>query len=99
VVESEVWRKNPISGMSIDAIGTKVLVTGPGLKTFPLDSDFIDGVSYLTVPHEVWNPTAAEVAQLGQISLEAGLARDAFTLEPNYIRASAAEEKSNGSQN
>ena len=50
-------------------------------------------VRYEILPSEVWNPTAAEVARLGRIGFEAGLARNAFTLEPNYIRASAAEEK------
>ena len=96
VMESELWRKNPFDGIASDAIGGRVLVSGPGLRNFSLFSDFMDGVSYQTISADVWNPTAVEVAQLGQVNLEGGLARDAFSLEPNYIRASAAEEKSRG---
>jgi hypothetical protein len=68
-------------------------VSGPGLNNYPLSGEMLDGVRYQILPTEVWNPTATEVARLGQIGFEIGLACNAFTLEPSYLRASAAEEK------
>ena len=97
VIESELWRAKPLEALAIQVNATKILVSGPGLRNYPLIGEFMDGVYFQAVPIEVWNPTSAEVARLGQLGLEAGLAEDAFTLEPNYIRASAAEEKSKGS--
>jgi tRNA threonylcarbamoyladenosine biosynthesis protein TsaB len=94
VLESLLWQTKPLSSVPTDAIkDSHVLVSGPGLKNYPLVSEKIDGIHYEILPPDLWNPTAAEVARLGQVGFHAGLARNAFTLEPNYIRASAAEEQ------
>ena len=89
---------NPLDALGSRVQALRVLVSGPGLRNYPLGDEFIAGVSYQIASPEAWNPTAIEVARLGQLGLEAGLAQNAFTLEPNYIRASAAEEKSRTSQ-
>jgi len=68
----------------------RVWVTGPGLKNFPLS---VERPECWVVDESVWSPTAAEVAALGRVGFEAGTATTADQLEPNYIRASAAEEK------
>ena len=94
VLDAQLWRTNPLDAFGRDLESASVWVSGPGLRNFPLVGDFMKGVYYQTVSSEAWNPTAIEVARLGQLGLESGFARNAFTLEPNYIRASAAEEKS-----
>ncbi len=96
VFDLEAWQARPIQVLDIAGNISEVLVSGPGLKNYPLANETSDGVAFRTAPPEIWNPTATEVARLGQLGLEAGLALDALTLEPNYIRASAAEEKSKG---
>lgn len=93
VLDAERWQTQPLSSSTSQVTGNPILVSGPGLKNYPLLSELIDGVFYQSLPPNVWNPTAAEVARLGLSGFEAGHAKDAFTLEPNYIRASAAEEK------
>lgn len=93
VMNAELWQAHPLSGSTALEKPTSVLVSGPGLKNYPLSAEVLDGVRYQILPAEAWNPTATEVARLGQIGFEAGLACNAFTLEPSYLRASAAEEK------
>ena len=92
-VDAELWRVDPLAALGSRVNAERFLVSGPGLKNYPLCGEFVAGVSYKIASPEVWNPTAVEVARLGQLGLEAGRAQNAFTLEPNYIRASAAEEK------
>ena len=92
-VDAELWRVDPRAALGSRVNAERFLVAGPGLKNYPLCGEFVAGVSYKIASPEVWNPTAVEVARLGQLGLEAGRAQNAFTLEPNYIRASAAEEK------
>jgi tRNA threonylcarbamoyladenosine biosynthesis protein TsaB len=93
VLDAQQWRTNPLGSFGYELKAARILVSGPGLKNYPLVGQLEHAVSYHTVSAEAWNPTAVEVARLGQLGLEAGLAKNAFTLEPNYIRASAAEEK------
>ena len=65
-----------------------VCVSGPGLRNFPLSNTEIR-----VLDPEYWNPTAIEVAKLGAQRFAASGGTTAELLEPNYIRASAAEEK------
>lgn len=96
VLDSAAWSTNPLDALACDVKATTVFVSGPGLKQYPLANNFNGGVHIESLPIEVWNPTATEVSHLGQIGFDVGLAKNAYTLEPNYIRASAAEEKSKG---
>ncbi|MDX1926713.1 MAG: tRNA (adenosine(37)-N6)-threonylcarbamoyltransferase complex dimerization subunit type 1 TsaB [Pirellulaceae bacterium] len=95
VLNSEHWQARPLAGVTAMGKPTSAFVSGPGLKNYPLSGEVLDGVLYQILPPEVWNPTATEVARLGRIGFEAGLACNAFTLEPSYLRVSAAEEKAN----
>lgn len=94
VLQSDRWFLSILN--SIASESSFVSVSGPGLASYPLSGDFAT-VSYHTVSPDAWNPTAIEVARLGLVGLDAGLAQNAFTLAPNYIRASAAEEKTKSS--
>lgn len=47
----------------------------------------------LVPPAEAWHPSAAAAAILGRDRAEAGLFADPFTLVPDYMRPSYAEEK------
>ncbi len=93
VVDAQVWCNDPSGGLSNIQAGNKILVSGPGLKNYAIANDNVNGIAFQVVSPDVWNPTAVEVAHLGELGLASGRACDAFTLEPNYIRASAAEEK------
>jgi tRNA threonylcarbamoyladenosine biosynthesis protein TsaB len=65
------------------------VVTGPGV-----DSDEQEIASVCRVLHpDFRHPTARQVARLGEQQLIAGLEADVWTLEPFYLRKSAAEEK------
>ena len=97
VLDAQQWREDPLNALGSEVKSAQVLVSGPGLRNYPLPVELLYGVYYQSLLPEVWNPTAVQVARLGQLGLEAGLTHNAFTLEPNYIRASAAEEKSQGS--
>lgn len=63
------------------------VLTGPGLKK--LDRP----VRCRTLGQESWMPRAEVVARLGRERIESGHADDLWTLEPFYLRKSAAEEK------
>jgi len=51
------------------------------------------GVAWRLATEELWQPMAEQVGHLGWQTLLAGRAVDAAALQPNYLRASAAEEK------
>ncbi len=99
VLDAADWSADPLGSLGVAnpaahqaqvSNAGKVWVTGPGLKNYPLASERFDCT---VVAEAVWSPTAAEVAILGGVGFEAGRASMAERLEPNYIRASAAEEK------
>jgi tRNA threonylcarbamoyladenosine biosynthesis protein TsaB len=64
-------------------------VSGPGLQNGAPGGP---GVCKC-LPAEAWIPAARQVAEIGRRQLDAGLAADVATLEPLYLRRSAAEEK------
>lgn len=66
-----------------------VLFCGPGLEQYqpnPMPQ-------YELAPEDTWAPRAEVVGQLGWRAFQAGEADTPVTLRPNYVRASAAEEK------
>jgi tRNA threonylcarbamoyladenosine biosynthesis protein TsaB len=65
------------------------LVTGPGLHIY---GDRLPE-SVRTVSREHWEATVGAVLRLGYARFRMGMADDAWTLEPLYLRPSAAEEK------
>jgi tRNA A37 threonylcarbamoyladenosine modification protein TsaB len=67
------------------------VVTGPGLAK--LVDRLPAGVT--AVDRQYWQPTAAEVGQLGRQFYEGGRRDDLWKLAPLYLRPSAAEEKWN----
>ncbi len=99
VVDAPAWLNDPRLALQdglngLDSVPPSALLTGPGLKTYPLPTETANRTEgYRTAPEELWSPTAREVAILGQVGFERGEGRDAMHLDPNYIRASAAEEK------
>jgi tRNA threonylcarbamoyladenosine biosynthesis protein TsaB len=65
------------------------VISGPGLASY---AQFVPaGCRQLT--SEFWTPGARTIAQLGLSQLERGDAADCATLEPFYLRRSAAEER------
>ncbi|NOX56260.1 MAG: tRNA (adenosine(37)-N6)-threonylcarbamoyltransferase complex dimerization subunit type 1 TsaB [Planctomycetes bacterium] len=65
------------------------VVTGPGLERFAA----LLAHRCRLLPPEFWHPTAGAVAQIGRRLAEAGQTADLWTLQPLYVRKSAAEEK------
>ena len=65
------------------------VVTGPGLDRF---ASLLAHRCRL-LPPELWHPTAGAVAQIGRRLAAAGQTADLWTLQPLYVRKSAAEEK------
>jgi len=65
------------------------VVTGPALTGYEND---LSGRCRL-LPPECWFPTAGQVALLGERLLDSGRESDPWTLQPLYLRKSAAEEK------
>jgi hypothetical protein len=75
------WRKlaaRPIPGP----------LTGPGLAGIGVEDWRAE-----RLPSECWSPRAGQVALIGEREAEAGLVADLWTLQPLYIRKSAAEER------
>ncbi len=65
------------------------VVSGPAVGTF---RDRIATQTNLA-PETTWIPKAVDVARIGRRQAEAGETSDAWSLEPLYLRKSAAEEK------
>jgi tRNA threonylcarbamoyladenosine biosynthesis protein TsaB len=74
----------------LDGLPSGARVAGPALAA----ADGVAGRSDLVVPPaEAWHPSAADAAALARGRAEAGLCADPFTLVPDYMRPSYAEEK------
>jgi tRNA threonylcarbamoyladenosine biosynthesis protein TsaB len=73
----------------IAALAPVDVVSGPGLSKL---GDRVRS-SCVLMPQQQWCPTAHSVAELGEQAARDGHADDVWTLEPLYLRRSAAEEK------
>jgi tRNA A37 threonylcarbamoyladenosine modification protein TsaB len=82
----------PAAVVDIDAwlasLAPDTLVTGGGLKR--LGARLPAGVA---VAESLWQPRAASVGRLAWHDYQAGRRDDLWTLAPQYLRPSAAEEK------
>jgi hypothetical protein len=67
------------------------IVTGPGLSK--LQARMPEGV--VTLPPELWPPTAERVGRIALRDHAAGRREDLWSLSPQYHRQSAAEERAN----
>jgi tRNA threonylcarbamoyladenosine biosynthesis protein TsaB len=70
------------------------VVSGPGLSIAPQKGSD----SWRKLPEAAWHPTARQVAAIGTSQIGQGVVADVATLEPLYIRRSAAEEKADRPQ-
>jgi tRNA threonylcarbamoyladenosine biosynthesis protein TsaB len=73
----------------IDRLSPEEVVSGPGLMKF---AERLNNRCRL-VPAEHWHPRAGTIARQGEWAAAAGRADDLWSLEPCYLRKSAAEEK------
>jgi tRNA threonylcarbamoyladenosine biosynthesis protein TsaB len=71
------------------ALTERDVVSGPGLKV----SQTAGTTVWRSLPESAWTPTARKAAQIGARRTRLGLTADIATLEPFYVRRSAAEEK------
>lgn len=65
------------------------LVTGPGLDKW--SAQLPAGVT--AIAHELWQPTAAAVGQVGYLAYKSGQRNELLALAPQYFRRTAAEEQ------
>lgn len=90
VVDASRWSQDPLATLGLDAdSGRPLYITGPGLRNI----QFSEPWRVHQAPESAWHPTAVEVGQLGWDCLRCGNVSDADSLQPNYLRASAAEEQ------
>jgi len=71
------------------SLAPDAVVTGPGLEPWAAEA----AVRCRVLAPELWIPRAAVVAELGEQSHRAGDLVNAISLQPFYLRKSAAEEK------
>lgn len=92
--DANVWRETTapriVDGSTwIANLAPGTVISGPGLRRWreqvPPDVE--------VVAEERWQPRAATVGQLAWRKHEAGERQDLWSLAPNYLRESAAEEK------
>ncbi len=72
------------------------VVTGPGLAKWREAHDASPNppaTAWRGLPESVWTPSARAVAAIGARQIARGLVADCATLEPFYLRRSAAEER------
>jgi tRNA threonylcarbamoyladenosine biosynthesis protein TsaB len=74
------------------ALSAGETITGPGLSVYGK----LVPASCRQLPPELWTPHARTIAQLGLRQLDQGEVADCATLEPFYLRRSAAEERKSG---
>lgn len=79
LVAMEDWRRG---------IGPGSRVSGPGVNKLATELS-----GFCLAAEELRSPHAREIALLGAATVQAGRVDNPWTLEPNYIRRSAAEEK------
>lgn len=96
--DGENWRRDrPIRILAAAAVlaecDAAIPLTGPGLARWPLDE-----TPPLRLAPEQWAPRAEHIARIGARRALAGETDDLWTLEPLYIRRSAAEERLDESQ-
>jgi tRNA A37 threonylcarbamoyladenosine modification protein TsaB len=77
---------------------TEVWLSGSGLSLYapPAAVEDQPNVHYRCAATELWQPLAEDVGQLGWHAYQLGQGVSAADLAPNYIRASAAEERAKG---
>lgn len=74
-------------------VSNKQLVTGPGLKTYPIvESAQLESDQLVLAPESLWQPAAVDVGRIGWELFLSGKAVTSSDLQPNYVRQSAAEE-------
>ncbi len=99
VLDAADWLASPLQALVRDSAAhfahasnqNSLVLCGPGLSTYSVPEVESRGIQ--VAPQSIWSPTAAEVAWLGWQKYQAGITEDAFSLQPLYLRASAAEEQ------
>lgn len=86
VADASNWIRDPTLGK---AEGSRMFVLGSGLSTYQPKAN--SGVTLLDTP--TYDQQLRRIAQLGLQAFERGNHVSAHGLLPNYVRASAAEEK------
>jgi tRNA threonylcarbamoyladenosine biosynthesis protein TsaB len=76
------------------ALTERDVVSGPGLLVDRQGGSAV----WRSLPETEWTPSAREVAAIGARQLREGVVADIGTLEPLYVRRSAAEEKADRNQ-
>jgi tRNA threonylcarbamoyladenosine biosynthesis protein TsaB len=71
-------------------LGEKDIVTGPGLAVVDRNPA---AAMWGSLPESVWTPSARTIAEIGARQIAEGRLADCATLEPFYLRRSAAEER------
>ena len=94
VVDVRSWTRDPLGSMAsypdFDAGRvTGGVVSGPGLELYPPEL----AAGWRLADPADWHPRAIDVAELGWRTHLSGETVSAAELLPNYVRASAAEEK------
>lgn len=92
--DASVWRETTapriVDGATwIASLSRGTVISGPGVRRWR--EQVPPGVE--VVGEEHWQPRAAPVGQLAWRKFQAGQREDLWSLAPNYLRASAAEEK------
>lgn len=93
VVDAESWKRNPLTGVeNLLEEPRQILVAGPALGLYTP----IDRPGLKIAQRESWYPRVEMVAQIGARKFSGGSVCSSTELQPNYVRASVAEEKAAG---
>lgn len=68
-------------------------ISGPGIEVILADLSPAERETLPTLPESLWSPSASIIAQLGEEAAQQGRVDDLWSLQPNYLRRSAAEEQ------
>lgn len=92
-VEGEWVREGPPKVLRADAwlggLSVGDAVTGPGLAAYRAEGATV----WRSLPETAWTPLARSVAAIGARQIQRGILANCETLEPFYVRRSAAEER------
>lgn len=94
VIDAKLWCNAPLQSLreslptELHFTETRTILCGPGLEVFQANDPQCE-----TLPSSLWQPTAREVYRVALDSANVCQLSSAEQLMPNYIRASAAEEK------